>query len=112
MLNALRPVFTGTRMICEGREWQKNGKVHHSYFRLQKFARHTCMRGFGSNIQKRLQILCTFLVCKTWIDIPEEMLNKFVLFKLLLYLHALSLVFVCLLFFGQMSDVSCFLLSK
>ena len=43
----LRCVFTsGTRTIREGCECRQNGKVQHSYFRLQKFVKHA--RGFGS----------------------------------------------------------------
>ena len=34
-----RCVFTGTWTIHEGCECRKNGKVQHSYFRLQKFAK-------------------------------------------------------------------------
>ena len=36
----IRCVFTGTWTICEGCKCRKDGKFQHSYFRLQKFAKH------------------------------------------------------------------------
>ena len=64
----LKCVFTETQTICEGSECRKNCKVQHSYFRLQKFAKHA--RGFGSvvscsrdagNIRKKLKTFLKFL---------------------------------------------------
>ena len=75
-----RCVFTGTRTIHEGCECRENGKVQHSYFRLQKFAKH--VQGFVNcsresflvrrEFQKSLKFLANVSSIPRTIDYASE----------------------------------------
>ena len=70
----LRCVFTQTRTIRKGCECRKNCKVQHSYFRLQKFAKHA--RGFARNFTLFLKFPPNSKRLPQTTDEPQRMIGE------------------------------------